>query len=455
MIVFISDIHLTDGTSGQTIKAGAFRAFAERLRDLAYDASWRTGGKYAPIEQLDLVLLGDIFDIIRSTKWLDDQVAGKPVRPWDNFQSSEFIQMVEAIVDGIISNNAESLEILQQISRNITLPPATSDGKAAATRRDADHVERVPLKVAIHYMAGNHDWFLNIPDANYNNIRQMVVDAIGLANPADAPFPHDASESKTLPSVFRDHGVVARHGDIYDSFNFDGQRNASSLGDAIVVELIDRFPAFVSTQMGAKLPKECIDGLKEIDNVRPLAIVPLWIDGLLNRTCPPAMANTVKVLWDKMADDFLRLPFVQRHDSPTHWWDNVDQMETLLKISQYVSFHTIAKAVPKMGKWITDRSSFANNAVRESEYINGIARYVVYGHTHNQEIVPLDTSAGASPADRIYFNTGTWRQVHEMTMQSPDGQKFAAYHVMAYVAIYRGDERSGKPFETWAGTLGV
>jgi len=49
MIVFISDIHLTDGTSGQTIKAGAFRAFAERLRDLAYDASWRTGGKYAPI----------------------------------------------------------------------------------------------------------------------------------------------------------------------------------------------------------------------------------------------------------------------------------------------------------------------------------------------------------------------------------------------------------------------
>ena len=41
MLVIISDLHLTDGTSGETINAGAFRVFRERLSDLAYDASWR------------------------------------------------------------------------------------------------------------------------------------------------------------------------------------------------------------------------------------------------------------------------------------------------------------------------------------------------------------------------------------------------------------------------------
>jgi len=36
MLVIISDLHLTDGTSGETIRAGAFRAFRESLRELAW-----------------------------------------------------------------------------------------------------------------------------------------------------------------------------------------------------------------------------------------------------------------------------------------------------------------------------------------------------------------------------------------------------------------------------------
>ena len=58
MLVIISDLHLTDGTSGETIKPGTFRAFRESLRELAYDASWRSDQKYVPIDGIDLVLLG-------------------------------------------------------------------------------------------------------------------------------------------------------------------------------------------------------------------------------------------------------------------------------------------------------------------------------------------------------------------------------------------------------------
>ena len=61
MLVFLSDVHLTDGSSGETIKATAFRIFAENLRKLADSVS--------PLEEIRLVLLGDIFDIIRSAVW--------------------------------------------------------------------------------------------------------------------------------------------------------------------------------------------------------------------------------------------------------------------------------------------------------------------------------------------------------------------------------------------------
>ncbi len=76
MLVIISDLHLTDGTSGETISAGAFRVFRQRLRDLAYDASKRADGTYRPIEEMDILLLGDVFDLIRSTKWLEKGEAG-------------------------------------------------------------------------------------------------------------------------------------------------------------------------------------------------------------------------------------------------------------------------------------------------------------------------------------------------------------------------------------------
>ena len=43
MLVIISDLHLTDGTTGATLEPGAMDLFAERLADLAWRASWRAG----------------------------------------------------------------------------------------------------------------------------------------------------------------------------------------------------------------------------------------------------------------------------------------------------------------------------------------------------------------------------------------------------------------------------
>src|SRR5580704_4248084 len=149
MLVIISDLHLTDGTSGETIRAGAFRAFRESLRELAYDASLRSDSKYVPVEGIDIVLLGDILDIIRSTKWCSAPVE---VRPWGN-QNDRFAEMVGLIAEGVIENNKESLDILKSLHSPeiMSLPPTGPDG-GVAIKPPA----RVPVPVRIHYLVGNH-----------------------------------------------------------------------------------------------------------------------------------------------------------------------------------------------------------------------------------------------------------------------------------------------------------
>ena len=455
MLVIISDLHLTDGTSGETIRAGAFKAFRERLRDLAYDASWRADGKYEPITELHLVLLGDILDVIRSTKWLSDAV-----RPWNNPQSPAFISKIRTINNAILEQNADSLAVLKSLDdgKTTTVPPATSDGKPATVSREPGAKERQPVKVHIHYLVGNHDWFYHLPGTAYNKVRESVVGKMGLANRADTPFPHDPSESAILQRIYEEHRVFARHGDMYDPFNYEHDRNASSLGDAIVVELLNRFPEEVRKQMGKVLPEECTNGLKEIDNVRPLLVVPVWIDGLLRRTCPdPSMAKTVKQIWDKLADDFLHLDFVRKRDAVFNLFDAVDKLEWALKFSRGVSLNNLSRLLSWIKeKAVTSESSYYAHALTEPAFKNRKAKFIVYGHTHHHEVVPLDSAAMEEGlVNQMYVNSGTWRRVHELARMNPNEEEFMGYHVMTYLAFFKDDERGGRRFESWSGCLGA
>jgi hypothetical protein len=80
----------------------------------------------------------------------------------------------------------------------------------------------------------------------------------------------------------------------------------------------------------------------------------------------------------------------------------------------------------------------------------------VYGHTHTPECVPLDASyADGFVLNQLYFNTGTWRRVHRATMFAPQEQEFIPSESLSIVALFQGDERAGRPFETWNGMLGI
>ncbi|TWU30251.1 hypothetical protein [Bythopirellula polymerisocia] len=446
MLVIISDLHLTDGTSGTTISAGAFRLLAERLSDLALSASHRRDGHYEPVQQIDLVLLGDVLDVIRSTQWLD-----RPARPWDDSKSPQLFDMVAKITGDILRHNADSLSIFRQLAEEgVQIPDSLANGRPAAGES-----QQVPVR--IHYMVGNHDWPFHLSGQNYNQLRRAIVAHLGLATYAEAPFPHEIWESNELVQVMRRHKVFARHGDVYDPFNFEGDRDTSSLGDVIVLELLNRFGKQVEQHLGNDLPESALLGLREIDNIRPLLLVPVWIDGLLERSCPqPAYRNEVKRIWDELADEFLENPFVRQRDS----WspvDIVDKLEKALKFSRRLSMSWaswIAQVVAEMSG--SSSASYYQHALAEQDFRNRRARHIVYGHTHAAEVVPLDASfADGYVLHQTYFNAGTWRRVYSQTQFAPREHEFMAADTMSYLAFFQDDERSGRPYETWTGSLGI
>jgi hypothetical protein len=130
-------------------------------------------------------------------------------------------------------------------------------------------------------------------------------------------------------------------------------------------------------------------------------------------------------------------------------------MKLIVKISKRTSFDTINDLV----LWVREKMwggelSFVNHALREPALLNGQARYVVYGHTHHQEIVSLDLS-GEPPhtESQIYFNTGTWHSYYDLAVRNPDEHKFVPYQTMTYLVFYKAHERGTRSFEAWSGTF--
>ncbi len=448
MLVLISDLHLTDGSSSETISPGAFHVFTRGLCQLAEAASWRSDGSYRPIGRVDLVLLGDVLDTIRSARWSDSPA----VRPWSGSCQPELFERVGRITAGILDHNELSLSMLRGLAqgRAVAVPPGLRNGQ------QANDGSPQPVQVRIHYMVGNHDWFYHVPGPAFDSLRRTIVERMGLANGHDQPFPHDATEDDDLLQVMRRHKVAARHGDLYDPLNFEGDRDSSSLGDGIVIELVNRFAAEVERQLGGELPVATLLGLREIDNIRPTLLVPVWIEGLLERTCSfPSMRKLVKTIWDQLVDEFLEIEFVRHRDtwSPL---DTVDGLQQVLRFSRRLSVGWASAVLAGLNRIRGSSSdSYVNHAMAEQDFRNRRAKHIVYGHTHAAETVPLDASyAEGFVLDQVYFNAGTWRRVHRQTQLAPGEHEFIASDVMSYLAFYQGDERKGRPYEVWSAALG-
>ena len=455
MLVAVSDLHLDDGTVGKSLSPDAFHIFRERLETLAVSASLRADGTYRPIDSIDLLLLGDIFELIHSTLWLKEK-PGEPgyVRPWMSPAKPQLAAKIHEITQAILTHNAESMQVLSQMARGqaISLPPANAAGKPAL-----DSPDRLPVKVNIYYMVGNHDWFYHLPGEAYHPSRRLIIDACGLVNPP-APIPYESCEWDVLCRLFERYHIFARHGDIYDRWSYNSElgRNAATLGDALSVELINRFPEEVEKSMGENLPSHFYRLLHEMINVRPNVAVPLWIGSQIrNFGVVDKIEAMVKDIWNDLVVEFLKLDFVRAQQSRWNPFDNVDELALVLKLTRWTSIENFNRAILLIKKRLfRGDPSYVKHAIREPAFTRREADYIVYGHTHHHETIALDSYPHNGRENyQFLVNTGTWRACYDLTRYHPEQQKFLPYQLMSYLAFFTGDERHGRRHEAWLGKL--
>ncbi|MBE0672026.1 MAG: hypothetical protein IH588_15695 [Anaerolineales bacterium] len=452
MLVIISDLHLGDGTTADSISPSAFRLFARRLTETARFASLHRDGRYNPIKSLDVLLMGDILDPLHSTRWLDTLPSDSNyIRPWSDTNSPHYAPKLMEVTRAILEHNDEALQILRRLAsgEGIRLAPANSKAEA-----DFESKEVLPIKVRFHYMVGNHDWYYHLPGEAFDKIRSEIVEKMGLYNPI-SPFPYNAEESPILKELFERHKVLARHGDMYDKFNFNREkgRDFGTVGDAFTMDVCNRFPIEVQKRYGDKLPNGIIDSLRKIANIRPVLAAPLWISGQIKQyagTHP--IEDELKRVWDEIADEFLQTDFVREADKSFRF-DMVDAMELVIKLSGRATFATINDVVIWVRKKMWNgKHSLASYALKEPAFVNGKAHHIIYGHTHHYEVVPLGMNVDLpQPESQVYFNSGTWHSYYDLAIQNPKEQKFVPYQALTYLTFYTPEEHDGRRFETWSG----
>jgi len=445
MLAIISDLHINDGTSGQLLPPACMYLVCERLCDMAWRASWRADGCYRPIERIDLVLLGDVLDIMGSRRWL-----ASPARPWEDYQSPAVIDATTGIVEEILRRNVECIRTLRSLATEATvsLPPAT------AAAQPVLEAEEMPVAICTHYMVGNRDWPLHLKGAPYDLIRHKVTHHLGLVTAYNRPFPHEAAECEQLQAALREHRILARHGDIYDPLSMADDRDGASLSDVIAIELIARFLQHVESELADQMSSATWSALCEIDQIRPMLLIPAYMESMLQRTATPVIRNRIKRMWDYMVEQMLHLDIVRRltDTSPV---DLIDGLAAALKFSRRDSQNWIGRTLAFIsGLRGMSSMSYAQHAMGEADFRNRRARHIVYGHTHQPEIVPLDAShADGYVLNQTYFNAGSMRRTYQPTQMLAGDHELAACESFSLLCFYQGDERCGRTHETWSGTL--
>jgi len=391
MVIFVSDIHLTDALHGAAVpRAATFRRFWTRIQ---------ASRGHRPAH---LCFVGDLFDIVRSPSWFDGAY-----RPYHD-PGPQVAAEVERITDAILAREAPFFEAIR-------------------TRVEGGELE-------VHYCLGNHDRLLR----HSAGARRKVWKAL-TGRDEDVEFPNE--------HVFPDHGVLAYHGNVADDINYhpDG---AGTIGDAIGSELIVRFPRAVRLMTG-----EQYEDLDDVDDVRPVYAVPAWVRQL--GVLKPQLLRPVHRTWVELIESFFSRPFVKQWMREKHTRFGLD---TGKKLRLMLELSTRRIMVKGSDKRLTEiykvmqhafDGKMARLGVELVEERKGL-RYVVNGHSHFASMVPLG-NVGGRPS--VYFNTGTWRSVHQIGHGIGGRPTFLPYDAMSYLVFFPDGDELGRDYEWWTGAM--
>jgi UDP-2,3-diacylglucosamine pyrophosphatase LpxH len=436
VLIFLSDMHLMDGTAGvHHLGANAFRG---TFQDLAAHA------EKAGARDVTVVFLGDIYELVRTQRWF-----GFPLdqRPWGR-QPSELA--ANDIFDGVVANNRETFQIL------------------AGSLQDQFGFPVEPRRV---YVPGNHDRLCNL----YPSLRRKVRATLGLPA-SDEPFPHSFLDSE--------HRVYARHGQEWDLFNFEGSETFSLLhhveipladylrtpiGDLVAAEFISKVPILALEELPEQEADRAliVDRLRHLFDVRPMVGIVQWLSYQLTRY-DDRLRGIVNGAVRRAAAEFSEIPFVQEwiaaHDRWANPFDEADRLKLLLALME--SWRVLDSRqmlrLLEMGIGADEGEHYAARASEDFRRLDadpasrGEILCVLYGHTHGALQRGIDV-IGDPPRElyRVYANTGTWRPVHR---QSHSKRGFVVSKSLTYSIVYKPGEKildrriaQVPALETWSG----
>ncbi|MCB2202671.1 metallophosphoesterase [bacterium] len=429
MLVVFSDLHFTEA---QSSKLGE-HTFNQNLPAETYEAYLREINQVAlanGVEQVNIVLAGDIFEISRSAIWLRG-----PDRPYhDN-------------VDVLPGSSHEEiiLEILETIGREDKVQ------QTLALFRSLDDLFDVP--VALHYILGNHDRLVNATPAIRGNARELL----GLEG-GELPLAHQFIFHDDAGQLFS----LVRHGHEYDPMNFsldthdlktiptefpEDVYGKAPLGDIITVELGSALPAYFLDEYGEEqiLASPSLMALYErlmaFDDVRPTSAQLAYLfytPGVRKRETWAILQPCFQRAINALSDNEIFIEKIRTTSS-------IKKSQRLLLtgvmgldiLSSGIPYWMVKRLMKKVSKKIKLRSQtkWAKREALIQDPLTG-CKCVISGHTHFPEVSLMSAKKGD---EKYYINTGTWRDMVPATRKF---KGFGKLNAITKVIVFKPEAAS-------------
>jgi UDP-2,3-diacylglucosamine pyrophosphatase LpxH len=446
VLVIVSDLHLTDGSTANNFNPQAFGILASEIQSAARERGAR---------EVKLVLLGDVFDFVRTDYWHRNVSPDR--RPWGGKLDDETAMNVdrEAV-------EAQFTIVLESaIARDKENPES---GLGACLQKLDRHFTEKGQKFSVTYVIGNHDRVL----LNFPSLGQYIHQEYPAITDFTTRFDDEA------------YALVARHGHEWDDnchahefrkrvLRARGVRSrfepetyrVMAIGEVVTAELMSGLVHFARTG-GAD--EAIVRRLKDVNNLRPMTDVFEWLDWFGGAKTGEQQGILYRALKQSL-DAVLDCSFARRWDELTTdivvSGDLVDRLQlarTLLLGENFRDFRKRAGALETLQRALSaldGEEPLREGAVEEyrmKDHLPPWTQHLVYGHTHRarRDYFAADIEGGA----RMYINTGTFLP---LITRTADGRSFATELQMTMVFVYSEEEdaagkRDGPSLDIWNGT---
>jgi len=428
MLVIFSDLHITDESTAINVAPEAFDILLEEIKDNAINKK---------AEEVRIIMLGDIFDLVRTDHWLK---LPKEERPWNGDLDEN---------TGMNSN----ILVEQHYNEILSNILSTESGKSFIKMLNSIKSNLIKVPVIITYVVGNHDRAFN----NFVSLQSILSENL-----------KNIDKIEYVNSYLGiDYATLCKHGNEYDENNYgfdlynvllkesgkdknndrfnQNLYKVITIGEVVTCELMSGLIYRVNNELKDPVFTKL---LMDVNNVRPMLNVFTWLYWYGNKLSPEKKKCIINAFRDS-------LKAVIETDLSKKWtkianvsWlykrDLVDNFEILLDLIEDKEFDEVSKyleiAKIKDKIWHEKDECLEGAKLEINEEKNKAIQYVFFGHTHLSRTDYL--KGNTDGIAKIYINTGTYLPY---ITQTEDNDGFANAFQMTMAFVYsKSEDTNGK-----------